>query len=377
MDRSGATIIRPEAAGVGRLRQEVLDTRRRTLIGGMFYVLGWLLVALYSPLGRTHPWAAWGVGAGFLLLAMLRMGLRPPGPERDARQQHRWLDLQWSFLFATTALWGTAGAWVMLDPRFAEARTLVLLCTIAYSAACSHTLSMRLGRAMACMACVYLPALGTVWFVDTGTAPAWMLLVFLAYLVLALLSSHGEYRLRLDLDEQLRLQRDRFETLSRLDALTGLANRRHFSEGLEAEVARAHVDDQPLSLLILDIDHFKRFNDTHGHVAGDVALLAFAQRLRERFGDRGVHLARVGGEEFALLLPRHALDAAASLADAFRRSFADAPLDLPVGAGDIRTSIGVAALEPGEPGELLYLRADRALYLAKADGRDRVKRAGG
>ena len=370
MNRTVSTDAGREGDALARLRQEVADTRRRTLIGGVFYVLGWLLVATYSPLADVYPVATWSVGVAFAVFALFRILLRPNFDDADS--QRTWLNLQWTILFVTTALWGAATAWVLIDPRFTAARTLILLSTIAFSAACAHTLSMRRGRAMLCLVFVYLPALCAVWVVDARSAPGWMLLIFLGYLVLALLSSHAEYRLRLDLDEQLRVQRDRFETLSRLDALTGLANRRQFNDGLDAEVARAHVEDRPLVLLILDIDHFKRFNDTHGHVAGDVALQAFATRLREWFGEGGTHLARVGGEEFALLLPRHTQADALSLADAFRRSLGKSPLPLPAGADDVRTSIGMASLGAGEAGEQLYLRADRALYRAKAEGRDRV-----
>ena len=368
--RAGGVVV-PSA---GRLRQEVIDTRRRTLIGGVFYLFGWTLLAAYSPLPSEHPWLTAGLGLGFLVLAVLRFAVRPASGEVEA--QRRWLDWQWGVVLLTAVLWGAGSAFVIADPRFEVADVPALLSTVAFATACAHTLSMRRARAMVALALLYLPALVTMWTVDPGNSPAWALLVYLGYLVLALLSSHGEYRLRLDLDEQLRVQRDRFETLSRLDALTGLANRRHFSDTLAAEVAQAHVGDQPLALLIVDIDHFKRFNDTHGHVAGDLALIAFADRLRERFGEHGVHLARVGGEEFALLLPRHTLDAAAALAERFRVGLAETPLPLGAGADAVRSSIGVGALGIGESGEALYLRTDRALYRAKREGRDRVRHAG-
>lgn len=355
---------------VGRLRQEVLDTRRRTLIGGLFYLFGWLLIAAYSPLREQYPVLAWGAAGGFGLLATLRFAIRPTLD--TAATQKRWLNLQWSLLFFTAALWGIASGWLMALEAFTSVHVPILLSTIAFATACAHTLSMRRGRALVCLFLLYVPAVVVLWRMDAGSAPAWALAVYFAYLLLALLSSHGEYKLRLDLDAELRVQRDRFATLSRLDSLTGLANRRHFSDALEAEVSAAHVHDTPLALLIVDIDHFKRFNDSHGHVAGDLCLIAFSERLRERFDTRAVHLARVGGEEFALLLPRHGMDAAMELADQFRASLLAQPLPLQMGADAVRASIGVAALGVGEAPETLYLRADRALYRAKSEGRDRV-----
>ena len=360
----------PPGVDLGRLRQEIVDSRRRTSIGGLFYLVGWILIGIYSPMWRWHPLLAWSVAAVFLLLAGLR--LVPPRVDSESGLRH-WLDRLWLVLWLTTGLWGALSAWVMSDSRFAAVQTATLICTVAFATAVAHTLSMRRGRSLLCLALVFLPTLATLWLQPTTGITTWAMLVYGVYLLLALLSSHGEYRSRLDLDAQLRVQRDRFETLSRLDSLTGLANRRHFSHALDAEVSRAHVEESPLVLLILDIDHFKRFNDSHGHVAGDACLIAFAERLRTQFAGRGQHLARIGGEEFALLLPHLTMADARMQAEAFRSSLVDAPLPLEHGADSVRVSIGAAALAPGETGDALYLRADRALYRAKSEGRDTVR----
>lgn len=370
MEHIVTTRAAPGAADYGRLRQEVLDSRRRTSIGGLFYLVGWVLIGIYSPLWQWHPVVAWVVAGAFLLLAALRF--IPPRFDTEAGLR-RWLDRLWIVLWVTTALWGGVSAWVLGDARLASVQAATLICTVAFSTAVAHTLSMRRGRSLLCLALVFLPTLVTLWLQSPVGITAWAILVYGVYLLLALLSSHAEYRLRLDLDAELRVQRDRFETLSRVDGLTGLANRRHFSHELDAEVARAHAHDAPLVLLILDIDHFKCFNDSHGHVAGDACLTEFAHRMRALFADSAQHLARIGGEEFALLLPRFTVAAALERAEAFRRSLIDTPLPLEQGADAVRVSIGVAALAPGETGEALYLRADRALYRAKSEGRDTVR----
>ena len=366
-DRAGM-----QGADPGRLRQEVLDTRRRTTIGGLFYLIGWVLIGLYSPLWQWHPVAAWTVAAVFLVLALLRF-VKPRFDSVAA--QARWLDRMWLVLWLSTGLWGAVSAWVLGDMRFAAVHTATLICTVAFSTAVAHTLSTRLGRSLLCLGLVFLPTLATLWLQAPVGITAWAMLVYGVYLLLALLASHAEYRIRLDLDAELRVQRDRFQVLSRLDGLTGLANRRHFANQLDAEVAQAHVQDAPLTLLILDIDHFKRFNDSFGHVAGDACLTAFARRMREHFAGRGEHLARIGGEEFALLLPRCRGEAAAAVADSFRRSLIDTPLDLAEGADAVRVSVGVAELGLGEAGTALYLLADRALYQAKSEGRNQVQMA--
>jgi diguanylate cyclase (GGDEF)-like protein len=166
------------------------------------------------------------------------------------------------------------------------------------------------------------------------------------------------------------------EALSATDALTGLANRRRFDQRLADEVQRAHRHATPLALLMIDIDHFKLYNDRHGHPQGDTALQAVAAVLALQARRPGELVVRYGGEEFALLLP-HA-DAATAIAVAERCESAMATLALPHGASPtaahVTLSIGVAALDAvqRESAADLVRRADAALYAAKAAGRSRA-----
>jgi diguanylate cyclase (GGDEF)-like protein len=165
------------------------------------------------------------------------------------------------------------------------------------------------------------------------------------------------------------------EQLSTTDALTGLANRRRFDLRLAEEVQRAHRHGAELALLMVDIDHFKRYNDLLGHPQGDVALQAVAAVLAQQARRPGELVARYGGEEFALLLP-HA-DRATADAVAERCQRAIATLALPHGASPtaahVTLSIGVARLKTGQREDPMALvrRADGALYAAKASGRAR------
>lgn len=150
------------------------------------------------------------------------------------------------------------------------------------------------------------------------------------------------------------------------DPLTGLANHRTFFERLHAEVERARRHGHPLSLILIDVDDFKRVNDTHGHLAGDGVLVEIAGRLRAlaRAGDT---LARVGGEEFAWLVPETHARAAWAAAERARQAVADVPFPE---AGRVTMSAGVAQLEAGTSPNELFRAADTALYRAKAQGRD-------
>lgn len=164
--------------------------------------------------------------------------------------------------------------------------------------------------------------------------------------------------------------------LARTDPLTGLLNRRRFDEVAMAEIERARRYGRPLSLLLIDLDHFKRINDMHGHIVGDVALKETAERLRAavRSTDR---VARYGGEEMAVLLPETPGPEARELAERVRRSIGAPPLHHEGLQLNVTASLGVTAFQMTDANLTdLIDRADAALYQAKQQGRDRVVYAG-
>jgi diguanylate cyclase (GGDEF)-like protein len=165
------------------------------------------------------------------------------------------------------------------------------------------------------------------------------------------------------------------EMLATTDGMTSLLNRRHFDALARAEWARFQRYGRPLSLLLLDIDHFKSINDRFGHDAGDLVLKAVAQtcKLTKRQTDV---VARFGGEEFVLLLPETDEAAAEIAAERLRKSIQDHPRILPGENLQVTVSIGVAGATLGMAAfEVLLKRADEALYKAKHSGRNRVVRA--
>jgi len=156
------------------------------------------------------------------------------------------------------------------------------------------------------------------------------------------------------------------------DSLTGLFNRRYLDETLEREIARAKREGHPLALAMLDVDHFKRLNDTYGHPAGDQVLAALGTLLREDTRAEDVP-CRYGGEEFLVLMPHISLESAQERAEQWRRRFAE--LVIRHGELSLQTtiSVGVAAYpQHGHAANELTQCADLALYLAKHDGRNRV-----
>lgn len=193
---------------------------------------------------------------------------------------------------------------------------------------------------------------------------------------LLLHASHHQLQLRdlLTSQEALRSANARLEQLSRSDPLTGLPNRRCFDEAEEVEFRRARRSGEPLALLLCDVDFFKRYNDTYGHAQGDVCLQQVATAMQQVVTRPGDLVARIGGEEFAVLLPATDLAGAGAMAERLRRAVAALEITHAgsEAAGHVTLSIGYATLSTDMHDFASLLRqADRALYRAKSLGRHR------
>jgi diguanylate cyclase (GGDEF)-like protein len=191
-----------------------------------------------------------------------------------------------------------------------------------------------------------------------------------------LMAQNGELhalRDRLELDKAALAQANaRLESLATTDGLTGTKNHRAFQVQLDKEWKSAKRYRRPLSLVMLDIDHFKPFNDTFGHPAGDDVLKRVGQILMETVRQTDC-LARYGGEEFVIILPRAEMDGAISLAERFRANIEQHRW----GSRAITASIGVTTLSSRHrDSQALILEADKALYRAKTDGRNCVRHIG-
>jgi len=168
------------------------------------------------------------------------------------------------------------------------------------------------------------------------------------------------------------LEAIRAESLT--DPLTGLGNRKYFDRSLEAAVANALETGDPLSLLMFDIDYFKSFNDSYGHLTGDQVLRLVGMSLKQSIKGQDI-TARYGGEEFAVVLPNTALRQALTVADHIRRAVMSKELKKKSTGeilGRVTISVGVSMLKPGDDMDSLIERADACLYAAKRAGRNRV-----
>jgi diguanylate cyclase len=172
--------------------------------------------------------------------------------------------------------------------------------------------------------------------------------------------------------ETLKKDFEQAKSEATIDALTGVANRKSFDNALAGYIKEAEEDHYPLTLLMIDIDRFKNFNDAHGHLIGDEVLKFVARKLKDlvKGGDL---VARFGGEEFAVILPQTALDKARIVSENIRNFFSNNSLKLKTTAmslGNLTVSIGIGSFNRGDSSETLIDQADQAMYTAKEAGRN-------
>ncbi|MFY2763213.1 GGDEF domain-containing protein [Arenimonas sp. MALMAid1274] len=356
-----------------RLGQMVADTYQLSKLGGLLYLFGWVVIAWLGGVMAFAPVTALAAGAGFLLLGGLRLLMRPPRAA-NADQNRRWLLRYALVLPLASVLWSVVQAWLLVDARFdQDTRMVSLIATIGYATVFANIYSTVRHLAAVGVCVLFVPLLAVLWSDPGNRALAVAMSFYALYLAGAVVRSHAEYRRRLRLDQALREQRDLYEHLSRTDPLTGVCNRRHFTARLDLAAQRARAGGPGFTLLILDIDHFKHVNDRHGHAVGDACLKALADRMQRAFPAPGALLARLGGEEFGVLLDGDAASAAQA-AEALRHDLAVNPLDADGERLRVTVSIGVGAFDARShgDGDGLYRAVDMALYAAKAQGRNRV-----
>ena len=210
---------------------------------------------------------------------------------------------------------------------------------------------------------------------DSGPDGVRGLIAELTALGLALQKNVEDSRCELDTTrkrlDQVTAELERSHSQARVDALTGAVNRRGMEEIIEREISRARRGKTPLSVAILDIDHFKRVNDELGHDTGDRALTHLVTVLKSGLRDSDV-VCRYGGEEFAVILPDAGIQGALFVVDRLRAMVENARLPLASGTLQICFSAGVTELAENDHRDALLKRADNALYAAKRAGRNRV-----
>ncbi|MBS2024059.1 MAG: GGDEF domain-containing protein, partial [Deltaproteobacteria bacterium] len=311
----------------------------------------------------------------FAALFVLRRLNRPPGQAALAAEFARWRVRHWALIHLGCVLWGLTAlyfgslmrdAWLPL--------TVSVIISVTLGSALSQAFAMERAQTTLTLALLYAPSVALFVEVASLRPLAVIVVVYLAYLLSSMRRLGREYDTQLATEYALLQSRAEIERLTRIDALTGLANRREYAEAFPKAWHLALRQRTPLALLMFDLDHFKALNDGHGHLAGDACLEHFARLMTQHFRRDVDLLARVGGEEFVAVLPGSTIESAAQLAERFRESLERAPCTFEGRALPMTVSVGVGGIEvPADATpEATFARVDRACYWAKTLGRNRV-----
>lgn len=364
-----------DAYARGRIAAEFYQ---QALVGPIFYVLGCVVATQSSALLRQQL----GLSLGFPLLMAALVALRwrnkPPHDTSVVTPYQRWYNRHWLLILLGCASWSGFAALIHLQaPSNSTATTVVTLCTVAFGAASASAFALDFVRNMLAIGVLFAPQIGLHLLRDHPSV-AITLMVFLLYLTAAGRRYSRTFRTQLELEYSLLRSRAEILRLSETDALTGLYNRRRFNEVWPALWHQARRTQTPLTLVLVDLDHFKAINDRHGHPFGDHCLQHFASVLLQHFRRLSDHVLRIGGEEFAVLLPGTTPADAEQLAAACLQHLRQHVVQDGELAVALAASFGIAALvaTDNRP-EDSFGRADRALYHAKATGRGRIVLADG
>jgi len=351
------------------------DLFGRSLVGPVFYALGCVVTASVGGYFQPLRVVAWLPTLLFVALFFLRRTNRPPQDLADAAKYGRWRGIHLALIHFGCLLWGvvfTYVAWVERDYR--PPLVIAVICAVMFGAALSQAFAMEKRHTTVTLALLYGPAFTFFACTPALRALAITLGLYSLYLLSSLWRLAREYDTQIETEYALILSRAEVEKLTRVDPLTGLANRREYEHVYPQTWQQGLRQKGELAVLVFDLDHFKGLNDRYGHLAGDACLQHFASLLKGHFRRDADLLARLGGEEFVVVVPGAAVGEAARMADQFRGSLERSPCTWKGKELTFTVSVGVGAADwswDTKP-EATFARIDHACYEAKTAGRNRV-----
>ncbi|RZI86769.1 MAG: GGDEF domain-containing protein [Rubrivivax sp.] len=355
--------------------QCVIDTSGRTASGILIYVVLWLVVCGVAGLLQTETFFVILNALGLSVIAAIRLVFTAKLPVLVERSPH----LAQKYLVSSVLLngfyWGVLTAISVCRPVGEQIWWAMLLISVGMCAAGTVVMGINKAMRLTYPFAIISPILIGAFALPTNRnmLVAALSTVFIFYVIKASKVVYRDYWEALEGRVNAVAQARAFEVLSATDALTGLSNRRTFDSCLQTEWRRATRNGTTLAILMVDLDNFKRLNDTYGHPFGDVCLKSVASALRDAAQRAGDLVARYGGEEFVMLLAETTDEAAAAVAQKCLERIRAVVVKQGDSEVPLRCSIGIATRQPQAPDDPLALQqaSDEALYRAKAAGKDR------
>ncbi len=353
-------------------RRVVDDLQKRSTSGVFFYILIPPILFFTDDYLYRHLTESLIFLGVFSFICLFRLGhvftSRKMPDEWDSLNNMVFI----ASVLLTALLWGLGSAYFLGQRGEQALHAIMLICTVGFCAGGVMSFMPLLYLAVAYNVLMLVPVIGAIFFRGDMPTLGYAIILYSAYLVLITLRGNHEYWKALENENLLEEKSRELEKASRTDVLTGLYNRRYFDELFELEWGLSSRRKTPLTLLICDIDHFKKVNDTHGHQAGDAYLKLVSSHLQGIFQRESDVVARYGGEEFVVLLPDRDAEQTRDLAERFRKNIAEAVLEYQGEKIQTTISTGISSCIPGSDmtRDAFLTRADDVLYEAKDSGRN-------
>ncbi len=358
-----------------RLNPRVIDDlKKRSYIGNVFYLLILYIVLYTGDYYDRHPDFSNQMTFFIAGISLFRIFHLPIA---------KWMEPKFIkfndtvFIFSvllTSFLWGIFFAKFMLQGGDANTNLLMVMCTIGLSSGAAVAFYPDLRVSVIFSFFMLLPAIFVMVLHSMDMALTISFILMFLYLCFMAFRGNREYWSALENEYLLEQKSKDMEKISRIDGLTGLYNRRYFDEVYAFEWNRSIRKQQPISIILADIDHFKKINDQFGHLAGDEYLKDVSRLFKQIFKRKIDIIARYGGEEFIVLMPGESDLNANEMAENIRKKLEIYMLEHEGRTIQATMSLGVASCTPQkdqEPQELIS-KADGALYQSKSDGRNRI-----
>lgn len=367
--RSSTNDEKQQMAYLQRSRQDLLA---RSAPGALLFPGAALLIVLSYELYHIIPFRSLAFVGLLTLISLIRYGLKKANRRQLPVTSSQWIYIFHFCIVCQVMLWSVAFGHSLMEPRLAPIFPAMVLASCAMSAAALNSLTPSRWLAEFTIIFVLLPTMLLMLFHTERWQLAILMVWYVVYLLIMSTRIRKEYFAFLAAEMRLVEQQQALKELNNTDHLTQISNRRFFERRLKYAWELAKRSLNSIAVVTLDIDHFKDINDSYGHPAGDRCLIVVAAILKKISKRSTDVVARVGGEEFAILLANTELKAAIAIAENMRYEIEHTAIDgLPL---KVTASFGVHAQTPsqGASRDSMLKAVDKALYHAKQNGRNQV-----
>lgn len=355
-------------------RRVINDLKNRSTIGMYFYLAVAMGVLSVDGFYQRHPFFSAVFLGAMAFIAVFRIAHFYLFDKIERINFRINFCTFFTSVFATALTWGLGFAYFMVQPEELTSKMVMMASSVGLDSGGVVAFIPSRRTAVTYNLLALLPAVFTMLYLQIHLIIAFLIVLFAAYMTLVAFRGNREYWDALENEYLLKLKNKEIEEISRIDVLTGLYNRRYFSEIFSMQWKTAARNNGSLFVFICDIDSFKEINDSYGHLAGDEYLKQAARIFLHIFKRDTDLIARYGGEEFVVLLSGMDKETALTFAETVRQQMQEMTVVYNGQRLQTTISIGASACTPeiGQKSDLLLEQADRALYQAKNQGRNQV-----